>query len=181
MTKNPLLTFSLAVLFGYWLVGSLIPGQVVSTIVSLMLFSIGFVTMLRYMGPAWRIVVLRERYPDVVGRGRGGEGSYLAAYGTFLFAVGSVYAGLFTIAWMVFGDRSMAWLSTPVSSFGRFSMAIGFGLMLFSPEVTAEGLRVSRTLWVSVTVAVIVGAVAWYFGFHMGREELRTAMTLKLR
>jgi hypothetical protein len=38
----------------------------------------------------------------------------------------------------------------------------------------------SRTLWISVAVAVIVGAIAWFFGFHMGREELRTAMSLKI-
>lgn len=161
MTNNPLLVRSLAVLAGYWLFGWLIPGQMLSTIVSGLLLLFGGVTMGRYARDTWRVVVEGKRGES--------DGSHLAIFGVFLLAVGSVYSGVFSLTWLWMG-QPLDWLSTAFSRFGSFSMACGFVLMFFSPEVTRRGIRLLPNWWL-VLIAALVCACMFYFGMRYANHE----------
>lgn len=163
MTDNKLLFWSLVAASAYWLT-ALVLADYHSTFASTMLIVFGGVTLLRYGPEAWKVVVNRLRNPQDPY-----DGSHLSVYGVALLSFGSVYVGIFGIAWILTGQPA-SWLATPVSGFGRYLMAAGFALLFFSPDIEERRLRLSGSLWMLIVMFAAI-VCAFFVGMRMGASE----------
>lgn len=159
--KNSLALGSALGLALYWSVGYLITDPYLSVAISVWLLLTGGLTLLSYAEGAFRVVVLGERDTE-------GHGGHWAAYGMFLLALGSVYGGIFNLAWVIAGvvagtDPPMSWLGTPQSNFGRILMGVGFAFIWRSPEPTRGAGRNASTL-----MLIAVGSIAITVAFFAG-------------
>lgn len=170
MTDNKLFFWSLIFASAYWITGVFIPTYH-STFASAMLLIFGAVALARYGPEAFRIVVYRHRNPDDAG-----GGSHLAAYGVALLSAGSVYVGLFGVAWVMSGQPE-TWLATPVSGFGRYIMAAGFGLLFFSPDMEQHRLKLPGRAWLLLACAVAL-ILSFYLGLQIGSKDERQSMRM---
>lgn len=141
-----------------------------------MLLVVGILTFRRYVTEAIRVIFHGYRMPI----DRGMPGSHLALYGATLLAAGSIYTGLFGIAW-VLADQPVEWTGTAISSFGRFLMASGFWLLCISPDVDAGTWRLPNLFW-----WVVIGFCALLLSFYLGTRvstsandewQIRTSLT----
>lgn len=135
----------------------MVDGPLFSFLISCFLIAFSLLTLGRYASQTWNIVWNRER---------GELGGYLAIFGVFLLSVGSLYTGIWNIAWLSYG-QPMDWTATFHSAFGRFSMGCGFTLMFVSPVVTRERLRLIPSVWTAAAMAG-VALLMFYLGTKYG-------------
>jgi len=164
VASNTFVQWSASLFFGYWALGFLTPWSdwANGAISGALLISAGIVTF------SW--------LPDTYRVFKSGkvEGAELAVVGVTILALGSCYTGGFSLLWALLGQPHN-WLNTPYSGFGRFMMAIGFGLLALSPDATKEGITPPR--WYLV-LAVIAGvaAAAFVLGSKWGERQEATSM-----
>lgn len=155
IAKNRLLLAVALAISAYWAAGLLLPSVVFSTFVAVFLLVFGGITFLRYSPTAFDILFRGARSDE-------SEGSHLAALGVTALALGSVYVGLWSLAWNYFG-QPLDWISTPSSLFGRGLMGFGFFLLFFSPDISRKGMRLPDGFLI-FCVAVIALVVAFFLG-----------------
>lgn len=165
MQRNMLLLWSLVLAGLYWIAGIFAGGPYMTGAVSIGLLVFSGLTLTRYGPEAWAVLIHQRRNASAPE----GDGSHLAAYGVALLAAGSVYVGTFGLAW-IWAGQPPAWLSTPVSGFGRFMQASGFALLFLSPDFSRRGLRLPTGWWVAAVCAALL-AVGIVIGIHIGRED----------
>lgn len=158
MRNNYLFIGTVTAIVLYWLLGIFIPQPYLSSTSSFALLFFGAAVFLRYAPVAWEVLFNNKRM-----EGEGQDGSHLAVLGTAMLAAGSVYVGIFGLAWVLSGQPSH-WLGTPISGFGRALMAGGFWLMYASPEVVRRDIRVPGLTWliVIISASVLTGLVLGY-------------------
>lgn len=164
---NGLLVWSIAFIVAYWTIGSFVPGVYVSGAMSLLMLSAGAITLARYGPPAWKVVVHRERNTLA-------DGAHLAAYGVALIAAGSVYTGLFSLAWLSQGTPE-SWTSTVYSSFGRGLMASGYFMLWLSPDISKNGFKLPSRWWLFVLIASVT-VVVFLLGYLFGVQQTEAAL-----
>lgn len=171
MTNNRLLLWSLIAFGAYFASGWVLPGPYISSAASLTLLIFASVTAIRYVPEAWRIVVNGKRGLESDGA------AHWAAYGVALISLGSVYIGVFGLAWVAAGSPQ-EWLSTVWSGFGRAMCGAGFALLFVSPDVSRGRFRLPLTWWV-ISVIVVVLAAVFFLGVNIG--EKRADVTANFR
>jgi len=156
-----LLVFASAIAL-YWLGGLFIPSLIFSTTVSLFLLIFGGITFLRYAPSSFEILFKGIRNEDA-------EGSHLAALGVTSLALGSVYVGLWSLTWNMYG-QPLSWISTPSSLFGRGMMGLGFLLLFISPDVSRKGLKLPEGFLI-ICLAIIALMVAFFMGTKFDNQR----------
>jgi len=160
-----LLVFASAIAL-YWLGGLFIPSIIFSTVVSLFLLIFGGITFLRYAPSSFEILFKGVRNEDA-------EGSHLAALGVTSLALGSVYVGLWSLTWNMYG-QPLTWISTPSSLFGRGMMGLGFLLLFISPDVSRKGLKLPDGFLI-ICLAIIALMIAFFMGTRFDNQQSMAA------
>lgn len=155
-----LLVYSLAYLLLYWSAMPAAPVPIGSIVISYLLVVFGGLVVIRYFGTTYEIVILGRKMSDARHLN-----SHLAVYGVFLLALGSVISGCYQIAWNTAGQPA-AWIGSATSAFGRSVTAIGFWLMLISPDLDLVRSRLpSRVTWIAGFVVAML--LAFFLGQSM--------------
>lgn len=158
LLTNSLLVANAVCLALYWTLGYQVKDPYLSVGISVGLLLTGGLNVFGYAEGAFRVVVLGERD----GEGHGGD---WAAYGMFLLAFGSVYAGVFNLLWVI-NHSPMSWIGTPQSNFGRFLMGAGFAFIFYSPDHISDARPRISTLALAV-VGTIAVTVAFFAGLYI--------------
>lgn len=156
----------LAAVVAYWLSTLAMETSYVSIAAALFQFSAGLVVCGRYMHDTYEVVIRGARDPDQ-------PGSHLAILGIWLMGFGAIYSGGFGAiinANVISGE----WIGTATSGFGRYIMAIGFSMLVYSPDAARRGFVLKPGLWLLVTalaVAAFFSASMFMLGVQVGKRD----------
>lgn len=159
---NRLLWVTFAIAAAFWIIAPFVPNPYLSSLISFCLLCSALMTFYQYAMPAYRILVLQERYSD----GSRGRGSHLAVLGVFLFALGSASSGVYGL-WWNFNGQPPDWIGSVPSQFGRSCHVAAFCLMQISPQITTEGLQIKAGWWLIAAIATALVAIGFYFGLQV--------------
>lgn len=97
MKNNPLLAITIVSLAGYWSIGWLIPGLILSSSLSMFSILIGAAILIRYSTGFYQVLFRMARSERE-------DGAHLAALGIPSIAASIVWGGLFTLTWNIAGQ-----------------------------------------------------------------------------
>lgn len=163
MKNNPLLAITLLSLAGYWSVGWLIPGIILSSSLSVFSILIGAAILVRYSTGFYQVLFHRARSERE-------DGAHLAALGIPSIAASIVWGGLFTLSWNIAGQPEH-WLATPASNFSRVMLIAGCIALYLTPDVQKERLSLPGVMWLA---AIMLTAVftAFILGAYVGNDAV---------
>lgn len=162
MKTNPLLFWTAVALGAFWSIGFLIPGPVLSMVMSGSVAVISGISLLSTATPVYRILFHGERDQTE-------KGSHLAVIGSFALSVAAFWLCMFNLSWFLMGQPE-TWLFTPFSTFSRYAFFWGFLLMFLSPHVGTGSLSIKINPWLIAMIALLIIA-AYLLGRYVSNDH----------
>lgn len=167
MTRNPLLSLTIASLAAYWSLGWYVPGVILSSSLSVFSILIGAAIIVRYSSGFYYVL-----FKGV--RSKTEDGAHLAALGIPSIAASIVWGGVWTLCWNIAGQPE-TWLGTPASNFSRILLVAGCIALYLTPDVQRERLSLPGVMWLT---AILITAVftAFILGAYVNQDAARAAL-----